>query len=663
MYFLNPLAFWALFAAAVPILLHLERNRGARTVSLPTVRFLEQLQQQQFWSVRIQEILLLLLRVALVVLLVAAASVPRMSPTGPRWLAALFGTPGVGNPQAVGLLLDCSTSTEYNTGNETLHDALLRRALALLDRLPRGVPLVIAALGGPDGETAPLSTTRHDAARSALRALRTGGPDTPVARSIERMLAALSSYGQSHLFILTDLQATAWQPFIESGAAAGLRGRMVQQQVSCTVLGMSVRQPANLWIDTVSVPALPRPPWLRYSIPVAVGADAAIRTTTGPIQAQVTIRDESGHSLVVPLVLQPKGDQRLQGAIALPIEPVRDRSSIVQRRIQVALARAVEADPLPADNEVLLTLPVAAPVRVLLVSSEVDTFAARAMASALRAGERETSLTGEQLPRKSLFVVTSEARRDLNTASVKNQHVIVIGGGARDLDEAQSSVLTGAVRAGAGLVWLMGDSTSSETQPLPLAVALGLPSIRSTSGEFSMRPARADHPLCRTLSSFPESAWRTIRVARLVSLPEDLETLYEAVAVDGSARAVVAERRYGNGRLLLWATGLDPDASSLAVAPQFVALLQEALVYLAVTGRTSSAGKVDRSATPDESQLASLSPQGCNRLKAELGCALQTDAGPVADSHRKGFALWPEQWLLLLALACALAEARLANRL
>ena len=118
MSFLAPLYLLLGLGAAVPLLLHLLRRNIATRVDFPAARYLLRAEQEHSRSLRVRNLLLMLLRVLLVLALTLAASRP--------FLAGV----GVGHgPTAVAILLDNSLSTTAVVGGIPVF-ALIRDAHA-----------------------------------------------------------------------------------------------------------------------------------------------------------------------------------------------------------------------------------------------------------------------------------------------------------------------------------------------------------------------------------------------------------------------------------------------------------------------------------------------------------------------------------------------------
>src|SRR3954469_10204842 len=121
MSFLAPLYLLLGGAIAVPLLLHLLRRNIATRVEFPAARYLQRAEQEHSRSLRVRNLLLMLLRVLLVVALALAAARPFV--------------PGLGTghgPTAMAILLDNSLSTTAVSHGAPTFDALRDAAATLL---------------------------------------------------------------------------------------------------------------------------------------------------------------------------------------------------------------------------------------------------------------------------------------------------------------------------------------------------------------------------------------------------------------------------------------------------------------------------------------------------------------------------------------------------
>jgi len=195
MLFLSPLALFGLVAALVPPLLHLFQRREPPVVEFPAVRYLRETQRDAQRTVRLQHLLLMLLRVFGVVLLVLAAA----RPTIPGGLAVRHA------PTALVLVFDNSMSSGAVQGGTRVRDDLAARARETLREAQDGDAVwvigadAIARRGTRQELIELVSGLQPDARRLDLdAAVRQGA-----------RLIATSGFARGEVHVLSDLQASA----------------------------------------------------------------------------------------------------------------------------------------------------------------------------------------------------------------------------------------------------------------------------------------------------------------------------------------------------------------------------------------------------------------------------------------------------------------------
>ncbi|MCA1685205.1 MAG: BatA domain-containing protein, partial [Planctomycetia bacterium] len=123
---LNPLLIWGTLLGAVPVIIHLLNRRRFRRVEWAPMRHLKLTIQRNRRRVRIEQWLLLLVRVALPVVLFVALARPLVNPTGlERWLG------GAGRESHV-VLVDDSLSMGYASNGPPAFRRAREVAAALL---------------------------------------------------------------------------------------------------------------------------------------------------------------------------------------------------------------------------------------------------------------------------------------------------------------------------------------------------------------------------------------------------------------------------------------------------------------------------------------------------------------------------------------------------
>ncbi len=192
--FLHPWALFGLGAAAIPILLHLLARREPPTVLFPAVRYLITTTQEHRRRLKLQNLVLLLVRTLLVVALVLAAA----GPTVP-----LRGVPGHA-PSALVLILDNSPSSAAVNGGAARLSQLVSAGSEVLGRATSDDALwLLTADGVP---------VRGDARQLAdqLRRLEASSRRLDLGAALglaAEVLGAESRPGE--IALLSDLQASA----------------------------------------------------------------------------------------------------------------------------------------------------------------------------------------------------------------------------------------------------------------------------------------------------------------------------------------------------------------------------------------------------------------------------------------------------------------------
>lgn len=137
--FLHSIILSALALAAIPLLIHLLFRRKSRILPFSTLQFLKNLESKRIRNVKLQNILLLILRTMILVLLVFAFSRPVIT----------SGTAGAHERTSVILILDDSPSAGYQSRLGTTWDAIRKKAEEILNLLEDGDEVLVLSAGHP----------------------------------------------------------------------------------------------------------------------------------------------------------------------------------------------------------------------------------------------------------------------------------------------------------------------------------------------------------------------------------------------------------------------------------------------------------------------------------------------------------------------------------
>ena len=227
--FLNPLFLLAGLVVLVPIILHLFYRQESKTFTFPAIRYLLRTERDHARQIRTQQLLLLLLRAAIVALLVLIGA--RVHFPGPG---------GSHDPTALALVLDNSLSTTIIEDGQRRLDtlkAVARQSVAGANHddviwvLRAGTPWEPAVPGGIAQALAAIDATEPGHAHGNL--------SSAVARA--RALVGQSDLPNREVHVFTDLQAAA---FTETPTAA--------DEVPVVVFGAPAENRGNRGITDIS---------------------------------------------------------------------------------------------------------------------------------------------------------------------------------------------------------------------------------------------------------------------------------------------------------------------------------------------------------------------------------------------------------------------------
>lgn len=227
--FLNPLFLVAGAAVLVPIILHLFYRQESKTFTFPAIRYLLRTERDHARQIRTQQLLLLLLRTAIVVIAVV--------------LGARMHFPGAGgshDPTALALVIDNSMSTTIIEDGRRRLDTLKAVARQSVAGASHDDVIWVVRAGTPWDPAVPGGTAQALEAIEGTHPAHTRGDLT---RAVERARALV---GQSDLpnhevHVFTDLQASA---FSEAAPPA--------ENIPVVLFGASARASENRGIASIS---------------------------------------------------------------------------------------------------------------------------------------------------------------------------------------------------------------------------------------------------------------------------------------------------------------------------------------------------------------------------------------------------------------------------
>lgn len=533
--FLTPAFLAGLVALAVPVIVHLTHRRRREAVPFPSLMFLSRIPYRTTQHQRIRHWALFLLRCMAILLLVAAFARPLVEDR-----AAVAAADNAAREVVV--LLDRSHSMSHGD-RWGRGRAAARRILESLGPDDRASLVLFAQ----EAETASEPTADVSRLIALLGSTAPGGGTTrfaPALRFAGEILER-SDRPRREVALITDFQRTGWTGDTEMTLPEG---------VELTTVDVSGPDEHNLAV---------------------VDAEIARRRDGERDLAFITARvanfgGEAASDVEVTLAVEGEIVETQEVAleagasVSLDFDPI-----MVTRRVAASIRAG--SDPLPADNSFRLVLEPETPLAVLVVEP--------ADASSQHGLYLRRALDIGTVPQ---LTVTTRRGAGLDSEALATQSVVVLndvplppGPAPRRLREF--------VENGGGL-WMILGRRSAPRGGLgellnDLRISVGQPLDRADGGGATLSSIDHDHPVFEVFRTPRSGDFTTARFYRFREAAGVDSARVLARYDDGSPALI--ERRQGEGRVLLWTSGVSNFWNDLVVQPVFLPFVHRSVRYLA----------------------------------------------------------------------------------
>lgn len=565
MTFLGPAFLLGLLGLALPVAIHLFRRRRLQVVRWAAHRFLRAAVRRHQSRVRLEDLLLLLLRCLVLALIVFAFARPVFEGRSPTGAAA-------DAPQLV-ILLDLSAGMGWTDGVSSLLDRAVAEAARELSAAPSGAT---AALIGFSDRVHPLvarPTSDFTHLRRELDRAEPVGRGSDLAPALRAALDLLETLPPAprRVLVLSDRQALVWR---DREGLLDLLRRAREAGVEVAHRSVAVAPAANLAVTRLEADA----EQVLVGQPVRLRAELFNGGAVPAAQVRVALHagdDRPAAERVVSSL--PPGGRAVVEFTHLATEP-----GFLPLSVRLA------PDALAADDARSLVVHVSSGVRVLLVEGPPPEPGARRPGFFLaRAIVPVPAIRREAFPVRLRRV----AAERLEPADLHDVDVVVLAG-VRRLAPAQTEALARHARSGG--LWVF---PPAEPDPFfyndDAVFAALLPAVTGAPVDELTRPLGPPyaHPVVDLWNDPAAGALDTLAVHqthRLAVRPaapgaEAPRVLLRLASND----PLLVGRGAGRGRVLQAALPADPAWSDLPLHPAFVPLVQRGLAWLA--GETAPA--------------------------------------------------------------------------
>lgn len=582
-YFINPWMLAGLAGVSLPIIAHLLSKKKYDIVQWGAMQFLE-LGRNAKRRLRLEQLLLMLLRMGLIALIVFAVARP--------WArGGIFNQLATQNNRDVAIIIDGSYSMGWEGRSVTPHQAAVRWAHDFLEDLQSGD--TVGLIDARDRVRPVIETPTRDLGfvREQLDQLPAPSGSTNLSAAVSKALSMLNAGSNSarDIVVLTDGQAlgwhaedkTLWSRVDELRKQAKFPPRIWVVDVAKTASDGNAQGRTNFSVDRVQLSRDLTVP----GFPVRLKSKVQYHGTGEPITRKVHL-EVDGQRLADKqqlVTLQPNGEASLEFEYRFP--------SAGSHVMSIAL----EADNLPGDNQSEAAVIVAEAVPVLLVDGDPnldptvsETFFLKA---ALSPSINESPLVQSTVVNWNQF----------DPAALEAVEVCFLADVPR-LGHNETVALRQWVKKGGGLVIAPGDKADAAWYNEHLAEAgqgllpahlvdidkdededRGGLSISDTSLELPwLAPFRRDRD-----GEFFKVRYAKWWQTRLVLPPTEPDAIASTSVVGASYETLapyLIMRNYGKGGVMLLTSPLDLNSSWNTLAARretFVPLMHEMVFHLA----------------------------------------------------------------------------------
>jgi len=585
--FLSPLLIWGTILGIIPLIIHLMNRRRFRRVEWAPMRHLRLTIRRNRRRIQIEQLLLLLVRIALPVLLFLFLARPVLNPTGlEKWLV------GGGRSSQI-VLVDDSLSMGYGAGGPPAFHRAREVAGAILAAAKPQDRCTLVAASAP---RAPIFHEVEGTRREELASDALAMPITESHAAWPTVLAGLDEVIQSctyptrSLTIITDLRKSGW----DAGVAA-VSGRWHEQGVRVRIVDVGVDEVANVALEAL-VP---------LDRTILAGAEthweAVVRNNSPRVlnRAKAILRVDDRPTEVLLPEIAPRQVMRVPLTVRFPLPGMHD------------LSLQLPEDELAGDNQLWAAVPVKDSLLIRLVDGEPSSepFGSEVdyLAAPLSIGVGDAEAWRIEVVQEENFL----------NPRLEPADVLVLANVAAPTPE-QARRLAELVHGGTGLLIFTGGRidtglynerlyrSGEPLLPLPLKAQVD-EAIRG----LVIDPVRPS-PIEKLLELKP-SALERVAVRQIMGVEEsagDSNAVRVLARWNDPARSpAVVERVVGAGRVLLWTTTADRAGNDWPIEPSFVMAVREAVRGSARPtswSHTVTAGEHPRRVVHSSHQLANL---------------------------------------------------------
>ncbi|MFP4026839.1 MAG: BatA domain-containing protein [Candidatus Brocadiia bacterium] len=577
---LNPFLLWGSLAVASPIIIHLLSKRRFTVLNWAAMDFLLQADQQNRRRVRLEHLLLLILRCLLLLLIAALVARPVFDPSG-------LGAAGLnmGRCEHI-ILLDDSPSMGARRDNQSVFDKSLNGLTSFLQDLSDQRPQDSFTLLLTSDPERPFQNATSLASKNLPSVIRRVEDlkVSDVAAHIDRALLALKSHISEtegdinrSIVIISDFRSRDWLPGEKVESGQGPLTMVENLAKTNPDVNWRMVDTGNFPEDNVGITAIDPP---RGAIAENVPARFEVHVQNfGPADVDnIEVVFSSGG--LIPLrsridTIPPGGEESVPFTFSF--------QDTGPARVQAEL----EKDELLADNIRRYAADVTKGARVLLVDGEPAMKPSNAESFYL---QRALAPPGDT---ESGYVISVISGSQLSDHQLDSYKLIVLANVFR-ISQELADKLKKWVAAGGGLVYFLGDQADPSSYnavhkghprlfPVTLNEIFGDPSEEKWIG---LKPRAVNHPLLKIFAGEKNPLLERVKIFRWWDSKFDPKTIPGGtVSVLATFNNVekspaILQSNLGQGRIAIFLLPADAEWSTWVSSPSYLVTIQEMARHL-----------------------------------------------------------------------------------
>lgn len=594
-FMVNPGLFLAGGAAvSLPIIIHLLNKRKFRVVDWAAMEFLLDADKKNRRRIRLEHLLLLMLR-CLAVLLIAALLARPFLPTN-----VTAGLIDAAQFERI-VLLDDSLSMQARLGNESAWQAAHKRLIDLTNSLSQDQAdnsltlLMTSAPATRIFNATHLGQDSIDEVNAKIERLEAGDRPANLDAALKELESYLSSQPENVnriVYVLSDLRRRDWK---ENDAAAEapvkVLGRLSKRVQGCFVIDVGDDEDRNLAVTEIRPEGtLVQGVASRFDVGVANhgssdARDLRVKFSAGdalPVEIPID-RLAPGETTSVRFNFTFSGEEQAADEARRMLPPR-------QVKVEVLTGRQGEDDRLLADSVAYFPARLVRGIPALIIDGDPSAEFGKAESFYLR---RALAPLGPIPSGVAADVITEN---ELEATQLENYQVVFLLNTYRLGDKTAENIerLENWTRAGGGLVILPGDQIDEQffsEQYYKDGAGLSpvrLENIRGDESEatwVNLRIENANHEVFQEFAGQNNPLLDAVKTFRWWGATVKKEQLGKEVAVaarfsDVDDSPAIAEKPFGKGRVIAFTIPADADWHNWASHPSYLLAMQQIVRYL-----------------------------------------------------------------------------------